>query len=192
MIVAAEQIVDPKAGWAHLVGFLIAVGIACGAVRAHEWWTARNEDNPSPPLLPGAGVTELPPAESGGVTPLVTPVSPPSVTGHMPSDDEGEEIGEDDEDEPQERSDGWLKRIPLADGSMLVRRVKAAYETGDATLPEEHEAIAAAATARAALADSLVTSRTSSKDAIATIMSEFRVSSRTAKRDLASARERRL
>ncbi len=63
-----------KAGVAHLVAMLIAVGLAWLAIDGHRWWVNRHDtdsddymiDNPSPPPPPGDD-PEDPPAQSRSV-----------------------------------------------------------------------------------------------------------------------------
>jgi hypothetical protein len=158
MLMAADA---QPAGWAHLVGLLVALLIASLAVGAHQWWT---DGRPSP-TPPWSRTKALPPGE--------TRDTGPDDTDFETADDTEFDTGE------------GRRIVTLPDGSRVVRYYS--YAADDLDDPEgefeEDET-------REEMADRLVASRCRYSDAVKEIMNSFDVSESTAKRAIGEAQRR--
>lgn len=173
LAVAVEQ----NRGWGGPVAILVALAAFYSYTQYRAWWEARKEiQNPSPPPWARRGDTEDSQV-GGGVTDDDTTADTEEATPNR-----------------------WgLTRIRLADGSTLTRRAQAVWRTGSSRLPEDDQPADAdrdegedevGGESRAEYADRLVAATVRYGAAVDAICRAYRVSERTAKRDLAAAAAR--
>jgi hypothetical protein len=177
----AAEVAEANRGWGGPAAILIALAAFYAITQYREWWQARKIQIPSP--------------------------TPPRGGGHDEDPQVADGVTDDDTtDDTEPWWAGWQERIPLADGSTLVRQAKAVWRTGSAELPEDDEPDEPAAEpdddedqdgddevrgeTRAEYADRLIAVPVQYTAAVQAIMRAYGVSESTAKRDIAAAQER--
>jgi hypothetical protein len=171
--------VEPNRGWGGPVAILVAITLFFAYTQFRDWRQLRKEIDIPSPTPPWERRRDEDPQVAVGVT-----------------DDDTT----DDTDEDTVNNFG-LRRIRLADGSVLKRRAQAVWRTGSSELPEPDEAAVepvddrdgegeVGGETRADYADRLVAEPIRYSGAVDAIVRAYGVSERTAKRDLAEAARR--